>query len=115
MKMIYHKNMTPEKWKKFSFYEQMANIGSEVFRAINWQKKNQEYSRLAIERALELLDLTLETTDALRPRLKELARLREVLADYFYFDNEYGSSDKNWKNYFHAFNYAARNPAANKK
>jgi hypothetical protein len=107
MKMLYHKSMTPEKWKKFSFCEQMANIGSEVFRAMSWRKKNQEYSRLSLERALELLDLTLEISGSSKPRLKELARLREVLADYFYFDNEYGSSDKNWENYFHVFNYAA--------
>jgi len=113
--MLYHKSMTPEKWKKFSFYDQMANIGSEVFRAMSWRRKNQEYSRLALERALELLDLSLETNGSSRPRLKELARLREMLADYFYFDNEYGSSDKNWENYFFAFNYAARNPAANEK
>ena len=39
----------------------MANVGSEVERALNWQAKgNKEYSRLAFERALELLDFTTE-------------------------------------------------------
>jgi len=113
--MLYHKSMTPERWQKFSFYEQMANIGSEVFRAVNWRQKNREYSRLALERALELLDLTLEISGNSRPKLKELARLREALADYFYFDNEYCSNDKNWETYFNVFNYAAKNPAANMK
>ena len=107
MKLLYHKSLNLERWQKFTFYEQMANIGSEVFRAINWRKKNQEYSRLALERALELLDLTLEISSSSKPRLKELARLREMLADYFYFDNEYGSNDKSWEKYFFAFNYAA--------
>ena len=41
-------------------------------------------------------------------RLKELLRLRETLADYFVFDNEYSSSKSSWDNYFYAFNYAAR-------
>ena len=41
-------------------------------------------------------------------RLKEIIRIREVLADTF-LDNDYNSSDKDWNNYFLAFNYAARN------
>ncbi|MGB7294758.1 MAG: hypothetical protein WBC70_04145 [Candidatus Aminicenantales bacterium] len=112
MKLLYHKDLTPERWQTFSFYEQMANIGSEVFRAMSWRHKNQGYSQLALERALELLDLTLEVSIKSRPRLKELARIRETLADYFSFDNVYCSNDKSWQNYFNAFNYAARNPAA---
>jgi hypothetical protein len=39
--------------------------------------------------------------------LKELTRLRETLADYFWFDNRYSSSDESWRRYFHAFTYAA--------
>ncbi len=31
-----------DKWKKMSFAEQMANIGSEVFRAGNWFKKTKK-------------------------------------------------------------------------
>lgn len=114
MKLHHHKDLTAERWQTFSFCEQMANIGSEVFRAMNWRQKNREYSRLALERALELLDLTLETSIRSKSRLKELARLRETLVDYFSFDNDYRSNDKNWKSYFNAFNYAARNPAAKK-
>jgi hypothetical protein len=114
MKRFHHKDLTAERWQTFSFYEQMANIGSEVFRAISWRQKNREYSRLALERALELLDLTLEASIKSRPRLKELARLREALADYFSFDNNYCSNDKQWQGYFNAFNYAARNPATKK-
>ena len=109
---IYHKDLTLERWQKFSFYEQMANIGSEIFRAMNWRQKNREYSRLALERALELLDLTLEAVAESGSRLRELTRLREALVDYFLFDNAYGSNDKSWENYFGAFNYAAKNPSA---
>ncbi|MBU2036638.1 hypothetical protein KJ866_00295, partial [Patescibacteria group bacterium] len=59
------------------------------------------------ERALELLDLTIDD-DKNKKRLRELLRVREVMADYFQFDNIYGSTDKSWQNYFYAFNYAAR-------
>lgn len=109
---LHHKDLTLERWQRLSFYEQMANIGSEILRAINWRGRNQEYSRLALERALELLDLTLETaaSKGSRPRLKELTRLRESLVDYFFFDNDYHSNDKNWQDYFLAFSYAARRP-----
>ena len=55
-----HKELSQGKWQKMSLIEQMANIGSEVERAINWKNKNdKEYSRMAFERALELIDLTI--------------------------------------------------------
>jgi len=38
----------------------------------------------------------------------ELARLREVLADFFAFDNEYGTTPEFLRTYFHAFTHAAR-------
>jgi hypothetical protein len=103
-----HKNLASGKWKELTFFQQMANIGSEVIRAINWKGKNKGYSQMAIDRALELLDLTIDDEkNHQRGRLKELLRLREFLADYFYFDNTYKSSSQNWNNYFLAFNYAA--------
>lgn len=101
-----HKNLAQGRWFELSFFEQMANVGSEVERAMKWREKNIEYSRLAFDRALELLDLTISDAKN-RKRLKELFRLREVLADYFYFDNIYQSNNQKWHNYFNAFNYAA--------
>ena len=107
--MIYqHKELALGKWNNLSFFAQMANIGSEVERAIKWKNKgNAEYSRMAFERALELLDLTLADRKNMG-RLRELVRVRECLADYFAFDNEYKSTDKAWHSYFFAFNFAAR-------
>jgi hypothetical protein len=105
---VQHKSLAAGRWRDFSFFEQMANVGSEVERALKWKEKNNlEYSRLAYERALELLDLTIEDSQSVS-RLKELTRLREVLADYFAFENEYHSTEKSWRNYFYAFNFAAR-------
>ncbi len=86
----------------------MANIGSEVERALNWRAKgNLEYSRKAFERALELLDLTRNTVTG-PARLKELARLREAMADYFVGTNQFKSTETSWRSYFGSFAYAAR-------
>ena len=102
-----HKKLAKGGWHKLTFFEQMANIGSEVERAIKWKTKdNRNYSRLSFERVLELLDLTID--GAKKSRLKELTRLREVLVDYFAYKNIYRSSEKNLHNYFYGFNYAAR-------
>lgn len=103
-----HKQLAGGRWLKFSFIEQMANIGSEVERTILWkEKQNNDYSQKAFERALELLDLTIADSKN-KSRLRELTRLREILVDYFFCDNQYLSSNKLWRNYFYPFNYAAR-------
>jgi len=103
-----HQKLASGGWQKLSFFNQMANIGSEVERAISWRNKgNNSYSRKAAERALELLFLTIADLRN-RNRLKELTRLHEVLVDYLFGQNLYSSSDLLWRKYFYAFNYAAR-------
>ncbi|MDZ7860844.1 MAG: hypothetical protein U5O15_09335 [Candidatus Krumholzibacteriota bacterium] len=103
-----HKELASGRWQKLSLSVQLANIGSEVSRALNWRKKdNEEYSRRAAARALELLDLSLDSTRSF-PRLKELARLREAVVDYFYGTNQFSSSEDLWRKYFDHFNFAAR-------
>lgn len=106
--MIQHKELAEGRWRRLSFVEAMANIGSEVERAMKWRaKKNPAYAELAFNRALELIDLTLQCTREF-PRLKETARMREVLLDYFYGQNEYHSTDQAWSRYFTQFTLAAR-------
>lgn len=103
-----HAGLAAGRWKNMPLIERMANIGSEVERALKWREKNNvDYSRKAFERALELVDLTLEASDK-RSHLKELARLREALVDYFCGVNEFRSTDSSWRNYFSHFTYAAR-------
>jgi len=106
---IQHKNLAQGKWFDFSLMEQFANIGSEIERAIKWKNKNNlDYSQKAFERGLELLDLSISDKKN-KNRLKELLYLREMLSDYFFFNNEYKTNDKSWQKYFYAFNYAVRN------
>lgn len=100
--------VSARRWNKLTLVEQMANIGSEVFRAISWKKKgNREYSKLAFYRSLELFDLTLASKKN-RERLKEVARAREAWADYFAGDNIYQGTAQAWEKYFYEFNYLAR-------
>lgn len=105
-----HKDLTPERWFKLSLMEQLANVGTDIERTINWRKRSDKTaSDAAFDRAIELLDLTIADPKHKKQggRLKELCRVREALADYFLFDNEYKSSDKLWSDYFYCFNYAA--------
>ncbi|MBI2459346.1 MAG: hypothetical protein HYV53_02205 [Parcubacteria group bacterium] len=103
-----HKNLAAGRWAELSLAEQMANIGSEVERAIKWKAKgNFKYSDQAFFRSLELLSLSLDTETS-GSRLKELARLYEALVDYFKGENIFASSDKLWRNYFYSFNWLAR-------
>ncbi len=103
-----HQTLADGRWFKLTLIEQLANIGADVGRAINWGKKgNRELSTAAFYRALELLSLSIDDPQN-RSRLKELTRLYEVLVDYFAGDNIYGSSDLLWDHYFTPFNYVAR-------
>ena len=105
---IQHRELAAGRWKQMPFLEQMANIGSEVERALKWRAKhNDDYSRQAFERALELADLTLDNVSGFS-RLKEVARLREALVDYFYGENQFKSTEDLWRRYFLSFAYAAR-------
>lgn len=105
---IQHKNLACGRWRQMPLCEQMANIGGEVSRSLNWQKKgNTEYCQKAAARALELLDLSLDSAKSF-PKLKELARLREAVVDYFYGSNQFSSSERLWRNYFDPFSYMAR-------
>ena len=105
-----HKEQDSGRFAELSLVEQLANVGSEVERTIRWkQKGNKEYSQMAFERALELIDLSLaDKKNSSHSRLREIGRVREGLVDYFMEQNSYGSSDKGWQKYFYAFTFAAR-------
>lgn len=107
--MIYqHKALASGHWNNISLMEQVANVGSEVERVILWQEKgNKDYSKKAFDRALELLDLTI-CDPKNKKRLKEITRVRELLIDHFWGENQFHSTNKLWRKYFYQFNYACR-------
>jgi hypothetical protein len=100
-----HATLSSEKWNTFPLIEQLANIGSEVERSIKWREKNYDYMMLAVYRALELIDLTLHDPKNMGG-LKEIARIREFIIDYFLGTNIYGSSDVFWQKYFMVYTRA---------
>lgn len=103
-----HKSLAAGRWAEMSFCEQMANVGSEIERAFNWREKgNQEYSQKALDRALELLELTIENSPK-KTYLKELTRTKEVVLDFFVGENNYNMDVKLFKKFFYYFGVSAR-------
>jgi hypothetical protein len=110
MSDVQHRDLAAGRWRELSLFEQLGNIGSEISRAVKWSGRNDELARGAFERALELFDLTLDDPRHRRSpaRLRELARAREVVVDFFDGVNEYGSTASNLQKYFDEFAVAAR-------
>lgn len=103
-----HKELSEDRWAQMPFCEQMANVGSEVSRALNWKNKGKDdLSKKAFIRALELLDFTIAKMKKFS-RLKELFRTREALVDFFYGSNEFSSTEVLLRKYFDHFHYLAR-------
>jgi len=102
------RNFDSKRWFKLSLSLQLANIGSEVIRAIRWHQKGEKKRwEMAVWRALELFDLTL-SDKRWKNRAKEIARLRETICDFFYGGNRYHSNLSSFDNYFFHFALAAR-------
>jgi len=97
-----------ENWSKLSLVEQMGNIGSEVERALRGrEKKDSAAEQKAFDRTLALIDLTL-ADERFRHRLKEIARTREVLCDFFQGGIDFSVSAEELRRYFFQFALAAR-------
>lgn len=106
--MAYIHKETAQKWRTMPLVEQMGNVGSEVERAISWHKRgNKEHFEKAFDRMLELLDLTIADPRWKTGR-KELTRVRELLCDVFYGDNQYNTSFEFLQKYFYYFGLASR-------
>lgn len=107
LKLKHHTGLSPERWYKFTLFEQLANIGSDVIRAMRWKERgNQEYAWSAFERSLELFALTILDPKN-KGRLHEVFRTRENWIDFFAYDNQYRATAQNFQNYFDQFAYAA--------
>ena len=104
---IQHKTLAAGRWQTLSLMEQLGNIGSEISRALNWRDKDQKSYENAIDRALELLDLTI-SDPRWQNRLKEIVRARELLGDAVLGGKEYKTSLNDLDRYFFTFALAAR-------
>lgn len=108
MSSAIHTGLAGGRWQEFSLVEQLGNIGSEISRALKARAlgiKEREVS--AVERGLELFDLTLADPKH-RGRTREICRAREVVCDFFFGDNEYGTDAESLDKYFLSYAIAAR-------
>ena len=108
MSTLQHTNQANGQWNKKPFLEQMANIGSEVYRAISWKEKNKEYGDIAFIRSLELFDLSKDSKLTFS-QYRELTRSREIWVDYYKYDNQYCSTAQSINNYFMYLTIAYKN------
>lgn len=103
-----HIELAAGRWRELSLLEQMANIGSEVGRAIlSREKEMGSRAEGAAYRALELFDFSLNDPK-LFDRLRAIARAREVFADFFFGENMTRSTGDSLQKYFLDFAIAAR-------
>ncbi len=102
-----HADLAAGRWRTFSLMAQLGNVGSEVSRAARWQARDPAQAQRALDRAFELLDLTI-ADPRWRDRLKELTRAREALADAMLGGAEYGTTLADMDRYFLPFACAAR-------
>ena len=107
---VRHRELAAGRWWQLSIAEQLGNIGSEVGRAVRWSSRNPGLANGALERALELIDLTLDDPRhrSSVARLRELARAREVVIDFLVGPNQYSSTAASLQKYFDAYAIAAR-------
>lgn len=105
---LLHPGLSAQRWHELTRAEQLGNIGTEVARAMRAKSSgNTERSSNALDRALELFDLTL-ADERWRGRRKEIARAREVVCDFLVGDNEYRSTAESLDAYFLPFAVLAR-------
>ena len=105
-----HGDLAAGRWRELTLAEQLGNVGSEFGRAVRWSARNPALAEAACHRTLELLDLTLDDPRhrASVARLREIARTRELVADFLAGGNRYDSTAPSLQKYFDAFAVAAR-------
>ena len=103
-----HVELANGRWHSMSLMEQLGNAGSELSRALRARGSgNAARERSALERFLDLIDLTI-ADPRLRGRRKEICRVREVVCDFFLGDNVHRSTPDSLNRYFMPFAKAAR-------
>lgn len=108
---LQHADVAAGRWFALSLAEQFGHVGSEVSRALRWRERNPALAEGAFFRALELFDLMLDDPRHRQAagRLREIARAREVVADFFAGTNVWRSTGPSLQRYFDTFAIAARN------
>ena len=83
--MTSHAGLAAGRWAALTLAEQLANVGSEVDRAITaWETHRSDRFDRALARALELFDLTARDDRWRGHRRREILRSREEFCRLFF-------------------------------
>lgn len=109
MKRTLHKQAAAGTWGRLELVEQLGNVGSEVERAIRAHSAGRtDRFEGALERALELFDLTAADPRWRGHRCQEILRAREEFCRLFFDPDVPSDSAAGLRRYFFGFGYAAR-------
>lgn len=103
MDAFYHQDLAKGKRYQMSLSEQLGNIWSEVSRSLQAKENKSDRLERSLDRMLELFDMSLSDPKYQYPQLKEIARLRETICSYFFWDNEYNLDADFLNKYFYSF------------
>jgi len=107
-----HADLAAGRWKSMTLIEQLANVGSEVDRAIKAHEAGRSDRRdAAVDRGLELFDLTAADDRWRGARRREVLRAREEFCALFWGDGEQPRAAASLSRYFLHFAFAARRAA----
>ena|SRR5881397_495385 len=109
--MTAHSDLAAGRWSTFSLAEQLANVGSEVDRAITaWSAQRSDRFDRALARALELFDLTARDDRWRGHRRREILRAREEFCRLFFGEGVPSGTVRSLQHYFLHFAVLARQP-----
>jgi hypothetical protein len=104
-----HASLAAGRWRTFTLAEQLANVGSEVDRAIAaWETNRHDRFDRALARALELFDLTAADGRWRGHRLREILRAREEFCRLFFDPTIPTDASRTLRAYFLRFAMLAR-------
>lgn len=104
-----HADLAGGRWRSLTLIEQLANVGSEVDRAIKAHEAGRADRRdAAVNRGLELFDLTAADDRWRGPKRREVLRAREEFCALFWGDYDSPGGAASLSRYFLYFAVAAR-------
>ena len=104
-----HADLAAGRWQSLTLVEQLANVGSEVDRAIRAHEAGRTDRRdAAVDRGLELFDLTAADQRWRGPRRREVLRAREEFCALFWAEHDQPNAAASLSRYFLHFAAAAR-------
>jgi hypothetical protein len=108
-----HVGLAAGRWATLSLAEQLANVGTEVDRAVvAWEAARTDRFDRALARALELFDLTAGDPRWRGPRRREILRARQEFCLLFFDEDVAPGAARTLRNYFLHFALLARQRSA---